>query len=91
MVPCSALYGSLCLLSRLGHNSEQIGSFAAWIAKAQIWAMQKLQTIQAHRLGSLESVEAQVQCLGEILNKINQIFEKNPQVLGDAITRGLLF
>ncbi len=87
-IPCSTLYGSLCLLSKLNDLNSLNQNYVIavdWLMSSFFWLLNKIHSIQTNQLGTIESIEENLKCLNHVLIKIECIFEKNPKLINDII------
>ena len=58
-----------------------------WLIKSLFWLINKIQSVRTNQIGTLEEVERNLNCLNKILEKIDQIFEKNIKLLNDFVSK----
>lgn len=58
-----------------------------WLIKSLFWLINKIQSVRTNQIGTLEEVERSLNCLNKILEKIDQIFEKNIKLLNDFVSK----
>jgi len=90
VIPCSTLYGTLSLVSKLEsfESSPQFyNKIIDWLYISSFWLINKIQSTQNNQIGTVEMIEDVNQCLNATQLKLERIFEKNSKLLNDLVTK----
>lgn len=66
---------------------QSYSNIVDWLIKSLFWLINKIQSVRTNQIGTLEEVERSLNCLNKILEKIDQIFEKNIKLLNDFVSK----
>jgi hypothetical protein len=89
-VPCSTLYGSLSLISKLEKFDGSpllYNTIIEWLFKLLFWLINKIQSNQNNQVGTIDMIDDINQCLNEIQSKVEHILRKNSQLMNDLVSK----